>query len=111
MQITTRLQPVICLLQAAFNAGARLCVRELRTTESTDIIMVYSGTMQCLLALLACMAVPGSLAAPQHWWQALLLLLTGATSAWLHTDDIRPLRTQCSLRLNSAWHSIHLLRH
>ena len=67
-------------LQAGFNASARMCVRDLRKTETTDIIMLYSGTMQGVLAFVACVTVPRSLVAPQHGWQYALLLLTGNAS-------------------------------
>ena len=70
-------------LQAGFNASARMCVRDLRRTETTDIIMVYSGTMQALLALTACVTIPRSLMFPEHAWQWVLLLVTGETS-FLH---------------------------
>ena len=54
-----------------------MCVRDLRKTETTNIIMLYSGTMQALLGLVACITLPGSLVVPQHTWQVMLLLLTG----------------------------------
>ena len=52
-------------------------MRELRKTETTDVIMLYSGTMQGVLAFVACVTVPRSLVEPQHGWQYALLLLTG----------------------------------
>ncbi len=69
--------PLLTLLQAGFNAGARMSVRELRKTETTDIIMLYSGTMQSVLAVIAYVIVPHSFAVPQHIWQAVTLVLTG----------------------------------
>lgn len=72
-----RLGLLFGLMQAGFNASARMCVRDLRRTETTDIIMVYSGTMQALLALTACVTIPRSLVVPQHAWQWVLLLVTG----------------------------------
>lgn len=65
------------MLQAGFSAGARICVRELRKTETTDIIMVYSGTVHCLFAIIACITVPGSIVILQHTWQVVTLLATG----------------------------------
>ncbi len=64
-------------LQAAFGACARIVVRDLRRTETTDIIMVYSGTMHCICAAVACVTVPGSVVILQHTWQVMTLLLTG----------------------------------
>ena len=65
------------VMQACFAACARICVRELRKTETTDVIMVYSGTMHCLCAIVACIAVPGSVVILQHTWQVATLLATG----------------------------------
>lgn len=65
------------MLQAFFSACARICVRELRKTETTDIIMVYSSTVHCLCATVACIAVPGSVVVLQHTWQVVTLLATG----------------------------------
>lgn len=79
------------LLQAGFNAGARMSVRELRKTETTDIIMLYSGTMQSVLAVLACVIVPHSFAIPQHTWQAVTLVLTGTAV----TTDTAGLNVMC----------------
>ena len=67
-------------LQAAFGACARIVVRDLRRTETTDIIMVYSGTMHCICAIVACITVPGSVVILQHTWQVVMLLLTGDRS-------------------------------
>ncbi len=64
-------------LQAAFGACARIVVRDLRRTETTDIIMVYSGTMHCICAIVACITVPRSVVVLQHTWQVVTLLLTG----------------------------------
>ena len=64
-------------LQAAFGACARIVVRDLRRTETTDIIMVYSGTMHCICAVVACITVPRSVVILQHTWQVVTLLLTG----------------------------------
>ncbi len=63
-----------------------MSVRELRKTETTDIIMLYSGTMQSVLAVVACVIVPQSFAIPQHTWQAVTLLLTGTA---VTTDTAR----------------------
>jgi len=52
-------------------------VRDLRRTETTDIIMVYSGTMHCICAIVACITVPRSVVVLQHTWQVVTLLLTG----------------------------------
>ena len=41
-------------LQAGFNASAQMCVRDLRRTETTDINMLYIGTVQALSSLTAC---------------------------------------------------------
>ena len=38
-------------MQALFAAVARILVRELRKTEATDIIMVYSSTMHLVVPL------------------------------------------------------------
>ncbi|DBB00802.1 TPA: hypothetical protein ACH3X1_000731 [Trebouxia sp. C0004] len=76
-QDTNKLGLTLGIMQAGFNAGARMCVRELRKSETTDIIMLYSGTMQSVLAVVACLIVPHSFAIPQHTWQAVTLLLTG----------------------------------
>lgn len=65
------------VLQACFSACARIVVRELRKTETTDIIMVYSGTMHLICATIACIAIPGSVVILQHTWQVLTLLATG----------------------------------
>jgi len=84
------------LLQAGFNACARLSVRELRKTETTDIIMLYSGTMQSVLAVAACVIVPHSFAVPQHTWQSVTLVLTGTavtTDTAMH--DIMHLAYEC----------------
>lgn len=67
----------LAILQACFSACARICVRELRKTETTDIIMVYSGTMHCVCAIVACVAIPGSVVILQHTWQVVTLLATG----------------------------------
>ena len=67
-------------LQAAFGACARIVVRDLRRTETTDIIMVYSGTMHCICAVVACITVPRSVVILQHTWQVVTLLLTGDRS-------------------------------
>lgn len=72
-------------LQAVFSAAARIVVRELRKTETTDIIMVYSGTMHCVCAFTACIALPGSLKILQHTWQVAMLLGTGM-AIWLSAD-------------------------
>lgn len=69
-------------MQACFGACARIVVRELRKTETTDIIMVYSGTMHLICATIACIAVPGSVIILQHTWQVLTLLATGKESYW-----------------------------
>ncbi|DBB16082.1 hypothetical protein WJX82_007470 [Trebouxia sp. C0006] len=69
---------VLALMQAAFGACARIVVRDLRRTETTDIIMVYSGTMHCICAIVACITVPGSVVILQHTWQVVMLLLTGS---------------------------------
>lgn len=71
------LKPKSLMLQACFSACARIVVRELRKTETTDIIMVYSGTMHLICATIACIAVPGSVVILQHTWQVLTLLATG----------------------------------
>ena len=63
-------------MQALFAAVARIVVRELRKTETTDIIMVYSGTMHFVLSLLACILIPGSVILLDAW-QVATLLLTG----------------------------------
>ena len=68
-------------MQAGFSAFARIVVRELRKTETTDIIMVYSGTMHCALSLIACLVIPGSVVILQHAWQVATLLLTGIASS------------------------------
>ena len=39
--------------------------------------MVYSGTMHCICAVVACVTVPGSVVILQHTWQVVTLLLTG----------------------------------
>lgn len=39
--------------------------------------MVYSGTMHCICAVVACITVPGSVVILQHTWQVVTLLLTG----------------------------------
>lgn len=39
--------------------------------------MVYSGTMHCILAIIACITVPRSVVILQHTWQVVTLLLTG----------------------------------
>ncbi|KAL3152754.1 hypothetical protein ABBQ38_012341 [Trebouxia sp. C0009 RCD-2024] len=67
----------LAIMQAGFSACARICVRELRKTETTDIIMVYSGTVHCLFAIIACITVPRSIVILQHTWQVLTLLATG----------------------------------
>lgn len=66
-------------MQALFSAAARIVVRELRKTETTDVIMVYSGTMHCACAFIACIALPGQLKILQHAWQVATLLVTGIT--------------------------------
>lgn len=68
----------LALMQAAFGACARIVVRDLRRTETTDIIMVYSGTMHCICAVVACITVPRSVVILQHTWQVVTLLLTGS---------------------------------
>ena len=67
-------------MQALFSAAARIVVRDLRKTETTDVIMVYSGTMHCVCAIIACIALPGSLKILQHTWQVAMLLGTGTSS-------------------------------
>lgn len=67
-------------MQALFSAAARIVVRDLRKTETTDVIMVYSGTMHCVCAVIACIAMPGSLKILQHTWQVAMLLGTGMSS-------------------------------
>ena len=64
-------------MQAVFSAGARICARELRKSETTDVIMVYSGTIHCLGAFIGCLAMPHSVPTLGHTWQVLTLLLTG----------------------------------
>lgn len=63
-----------------------MSVRELRKTETTDMIMLYSGTMQSVLAVAACVIVPHSFAVPKHTWQAVTLVLTGTA---VTTDTTR----------------------
>ncbi len=77
---TSDIPCVSLCLQAAFGACARIVVRDLRRTETTDIIMVYSGTMHCICAIVACITVPGSVVILQHTWQVVMLLLTGDRS-------------------------------
>lgn len=86
-----------------------MSVRELRKTETTDIIMLYSGTMQTVLACVACVTVPGSLAAPQHTWQAATLLLLGDNPApttthrnTSHMHKLVLLARECSTQWVSA---------
>ena len=75
-------------VQALLSAGARIVVRELRKTETTDVIMVYSGTMHCFWATVACLAMPGSLKILQHSWQVAMLLGTGTFSISVYNVTI-----------------------
>ncbi len=51
--------------------------------------MVYSGTMHCICAIIACITVPGSVVILQQTWQVVTLLLTG---------DTRPALNVCSVQ-------------
>ena len=68
----------LCYWMQVFTAAAvTIILRELRKTDKTDIIMLYSGTLQSLCAIITCLSLPGGFVAPRHAWQAAMMLLLG----------------------------------
>lgn len=71
------LHGISCGLQVFTAAAVTVILRELRKTDKTDIIMLYSGTMQGICAIIMCLALPGGFVAPRHAWQVAMMLLLG----------------------------------
>jgi hypothetical protein len=74
-------------------------VRELRTTEQTNVIVLYMGVVSSLGSGAICAAVPHSFVVPRTATEVLLLLGTGeAASSALRCAELWPWRASLTQR-------------
>ena len=79
MQATNAPVPtyVHCLMQTVFSALAKFIVRELRTTERSQVIVLYLGSVSTLAAVIACAVLPGGFVMPTTVPQCIYLIGAG----------------------------------
>ena len=63
--------------QTVFSGLVKLLVRELRTTERTNVIVLYLGSVSTLGAAVACTILPGGFVLPTKTLQLYYLLGAG----------------------------------
>ncbi len=66
--------------QTVFSGLVKLLVRELRTTERTNVIVLYLGGVSTLGAAAACLVLPGGFVLPTRAPQIYYLLGAGPSS-------------------------------
>mmetsp|Transcript_18497 Transcript_18497/g.55778 ORF Transcript_18497/g.55778 Transcript_18497/m.55778 type:complete len:199 (-) Transcript_18497:768-1364(-) len=71
---------VIAIAQACVAATVKLVVRELRTSESSAVIIFTAGLYATVVSSLACAVVPGQWVTPRTWQQIVLLIATGLSA-------------------------------
>lgn len=67
----------LAILQAAAAAAVKLAIRELRTSESSAVIIFAAGLFSTLISCTACALIPGQFILPRSWQHVALLVATG----------------------------------